>query len=87
MCFEFVKRSGDYDLVSGGINIIANLAVVAIGGISLGAISYLALKALGFSGIATTTATAIPVTIGAFGVAGVIVTGCVFLHFISKLPL
>lgn len=77
--FEFAKKSGDYDFFSPIINFTGNAAVVAVGGISLGAISYLALKALGFSKIATTISTAIPVAIGAFGVVGAIVGGSIFI--------
>ena len=44
-----------------------------------GIISYLGFKALDFSKIVTNIATAVPVTIGAFGVAGVLGGGFVVL--------
>lgn len=68
--FEFVKTRGDYDFISPVANLTINAAVVAVGGISLGAISYLALQALGFSKVTATIATAIPVTMGVAGMIG-----------------
>lgn len=70
--FEFAKRSGDYDFISPIVNFTGNAAVVAIGGISLGAITYFALQALGFSNLSLHAVTAIPVSIGAFGALGVL---------------
>ena len=55
------------------LNAAANAAVVAVGGIALGGISYVALKALGFNGVAAGVMTAIPITIGAIGVVGSVV--------------
>ncbi len=75
--FEFAKSRGDYDFFSPVINFTANATVLAVGGISLGAISYLSLKALGFNKITTTIATAVPVALGSIGVAGSIVGGCI----------
>ena len=83
--FEFVKSGGAYDFFSPIVNSIGNAVVLAVGGISLGAISYLALKALGFSEIATTIATAIPITIGAVGIVGVIVGISVFIAMLIGL--
>lgn len=77
--FEFAKRTGDYDFVSPIINFTGNAAVVAVGGISVGAVSYLALKALGFSKIITAIGTAIPVTIGGIGIIGAALGGCLFI--------
>ena len=70
--FEFTKRSGDYDFISPVINFTGNAAVVAVGGISLGAITYFALQALGFSNLSLHVVTAIPVSIGVFGALGVL---------------
>jgi len=81
---EFVKKTGDYDFFSPIINFTGNAAVVAVGGSGLGGISYLALKTLGFSNIATTTATAIPVVIGAAGLVGTIVGGGIFLTMVKR---
>lgn len=75
--FKFVQSHGNHDFISRGINACCNAAVVAVGGISVGAIAFIALKALGFSGIAATMATAIPVAIGLIGVAGLVVGGCI----------
>lgn len=77
--FEFAKRNGDHDFFSPIINFTGNATVVTVGGVSLAAISYLGLKALGFSEIAITVATAIPVTIGAVGMISGIVGGCFFI--------
>lgn len=71
--YEFSKKSGDYDFFSPIINSTGNAMIVAAGGISLAAISYLVLNALGFSTLGTTLATAVPVTIGAFGIIGAVV--------------
>lgn len=75
MCFEFVKSKGDYDFISPTINFTLNAITLAVGGTSLGVITYTALKALGFNQAATLIATAIPTTIAAFGVAGTIAGG------------
>lgn len=79
---EFAKSTGRFDIISPFINFTGNAAVVAVGGISLGAISMIALKALGFSATATAIATAIPVSIGAFGVAGLIVGGAILISIL-----
>jgi hypothetical protein len=84
MCFpyiEFVKKSGSYDFISDFINLAGNGAVVAAAGISLAVIGNIALKALGFNALATSIATAIPVTVGAIG-AGVAVIAGVFALYI-----
>ncbi|MCE2982755.1 MAG: hypothetical protein LW832_04220 [Parachlamydia sp.] len=81
--FEFAKRSGDYDFISPIVNFTGNACVVAVGGISLGVISNLALKALGFSEITSTVATAIPVTLGAVGIIGAVVGGCFFIAILA----
>lgn len=85
--YEFSKKSGDYDFVSPILNFAGNSALVAVGGISLGAISYLGLKALGFNKIATTISTAIPTTIGAIGAVGTIlvVTAIVMIASNSRI--
>ena len=76
---EFVKSSGDFDCLSPVVNFTGNAALVAVGGISLGAIAYLALKALGFGEVVTTIATAIPITIGVIGVIGAIAGSALLL--------
>ncbi len=63
---EFAEKGG---WIAPIINITGNLAVLAIGGISLGTISFLAFKALGYAKIAATIASAVPVSIVAFGAA------------------
>lgn len=73
--FEFAKKSGPYDFMSPAINFTGNATVVAVGGICLGTISNLALKALGFSNVVTSATTAIPVVIGVTSVVGVAIPG------------
>lgn len=70
---EFIKPEG-HSFLADAFNFGANSAVVAVGGFCLATITYMALKALGFSKMATTIATAIPVTIGAIGVVGTVAT-------------
>jgi hypothetical protein len=70
--FEFTKSGGSYDFISPIINFTGNAAVVAVGGISLGAITYFALPALGFSSLSLHDVTVISVSIGAFGALGVL---------------
>lgn len=82
---EFAKRSGDYDFFSPLINFTGNAGVIAVGGMSIGTISYFALKRLGFNKIAITAGTAIPTTIGAFGVAGVVLGGYIFVSLINEI--
>ncbi len=84
MCFpfEFSKRSGDYDFISPIVNFTGNAAVLAVAGISLGIISNLAFKALGFNTVATSIATAIPVTLGIAGIgAAIIGAACIAAIF------
>lgn len=76
---QFAKSTGDYDFFSPIINVTGNAAVLAVGGLSLGALSYVALKALGFSKMATSIATAVPVSIGAIGVVVAIGGSCTFI--------
>ena len=76
---EFVRSTGDYDFITPTINLTINAAIIAIGGISLGVISHLAFKALGFSALSTGIATAIPVTIGAIGIAGAVAGAACFI--------
>lgn len=74
---NFSRTNSDYNndiyyitgIKSSVINLIGNGTVVAIGGLGLGLVNNVGLKALGFSKVTTTIATAIPVTIGAFGAA------------------
>lgn len=80
---EFAKKNGNYDFFSPIINVACNAAVVAVGGFSLGAISYVALKRLGFNEIAATTEAAIPVVIGATGAVVAVVTGGLFIVMIN----
>jgi hypothetical protein len=61
---EFSKPRGDYDFISSSINLAGNAMVVAVGGISVGAISALALQALGVKGTATAIVTALPFVVG-----------------------
>ncbi|WP_068469499.1 hypothetical protein [Candidatus Protochlamydia phocaeensis] len=75
---QFARSQGDYDFISPIINITGNATVLAVGGISLGVITTLALKALGFSKLTTSLAAAIPITIGAFG-TGVALIGAGFI--------
>lgn len=70
--FTFAERSGDYDFNSPIINFTGNAAVVAVGGIVLGVLASVALKALGFSQAATSIATAVPVAFGALAGVGAI---------------
>lgn len=81
--FEFVRKTGDYDFFSPVINLAANAAVIAVGGVSIGAVSYIALKALGFSSAAVKVTTAIPLFLGVAGVTGVIVAGIAFAIMVS----
>ena len=62
---NFAQKNGNHSNVSSIINFTGNAAIAAVGGLSLGAVSYLALKALGFSTLAVATA-AFPVSIGVF---------------------
>jgi len=71
---QFVKPSDDTDYISRGINVAGNCVVVAVGGISLGLIASCVLKPLGYTKFVRILATAIPVTIGAFGVVGALVS-------------
>jgi hypothetical protein len=80
--FQFVKQSGNYDIFSPVINFAGNASVAAVGGISLGAISYLALKALGFSKITTAIVTAIPVTAAVIGAVAATAASCLFLAMV-----
>jgi len=63
----------DYDFARPLVNLTQGAIAVAVTGIGLGVILNIALKALGFSKIAVTVSTAIPITIGAVGVVGTIV--------------
>lgn len=67
------------------INAIGNGAVAIVGGIVLGTLAQVALKALGFTQIADVIALAIPVTLGAFGVVAIAI-GCgliaISIHFL-----
>lgn len=76
MAIQFTKPAGDYDFISGAINVAGNGGVILASGTALAVISYFALNALGFSSVATGTITAIPVTIAAFGL-GALVLGCI----------
>lgn len=71
---EFTKSSGDYDFISPIVNFTGNAAVISAGLFGVGLVSYLALKALGFTSVAVGTATAIPVA-GAIIAAGAAVVG------------
>lgn len=77
--FEFARSRGDYDIFSPVINFTGNATAVGVGGISLGAISYLALKTLGFSQMTTTVATAIPVIIRTVSIISAVVAGGFFI--------
>lgn len=69
-------------------NAFGNGAVAIVGGISLGVIAHVALNALGFPNIANIIALAIPVVLGAFGVATIAVglgTGALLLYIILSL--
>lgn len=76
---QFVKSKEHFDIFADGINVAGNGAVLAVGGISLAAITSLAFKALGFNKVATTIATAIPVTIATFGVASAVLGAGFFI--------
>lgn len=80
MCFpiQFAKSRGQSDFFSPVINFIGNALVVAVAGISLGFISNIALKRLGFNH-ASSTFTAISTTIGKIGIAAAIGGFCVFV--------
>lgn len=67
--FKFVDEHKHLPIVGFGINLALNAGIVAVGGISVAAVTYFALKALGFSSVATGVVTAIPVSIAAFGLA------------------
>lgn len=82
---NFAKSSGDYDFVSPVINFTGNAAVIAAGGIGLSVITYMGLKALGFSKIATVTSTAIPVTIATIGVVSTIAGTFALLSVINAI--
>jgi hypothetical protein len=79
---EFTRKTGNYDFFAPIINFTGNAAVIA----GLGGISYVALEALGFSNIATTAGTVIPVAIKITGVvAGVsAVAGAALILFMAK---
>lgn len=83
--FEFSRKSGDYDLYSPVINLIGNTAVVAVGGVSLVAISYLALKTLGFGKITLTSISAIPVAIGIGSAATALTLGFISVALVADL--
>lgn len=69
MAFPFIKHQGDYDISARIANTAISGALIVVGGISLALITNVALKALGFSALSVSFATAIPTTIGAFGAA------------------
>lgn len=69
---QFMKRKGDYDCISPCVNLAGNTAVIGVGGIALATITYIALKALGCTGVTNTIAATISVALGITGVLGVI---------------
>jgi hypothetical protein len=69
---QFSKPSGAYDFMSGPINIAGNGAVVMIGSISVGLVTDVALKALGYHGIRSLATT---VFITSAGVSGLVALG------------
>ena len=71
---QFVRKRGDYDLVSAIKNLTGNAALVTGAFLALSVITYLALKALGFTTISTVMISAIPITITAFSL-GYTLTG------------
>lgn len=73
MGIEFSKSSGQYDYISPIINFTGNAALVAVGGICVGSILNVALKALGYTGIAVKAPTVVFVTIGMIGAVGTVV--------------
>ena len=82
---QFVKQTNN-DFFAPCVNIAGNSAVVAIGGVCLGAITYLALKALGFGAVSTGIISAIPVTIGVFaGIAGLALSIAFFAYVMKNL--
>ena len=62
---EFMKSKPPHDFISPCVNFIGNAALVGAGSIGLGAITFVALKALGYGNIAAVIASATPVAIGA----------------------
>lgn len=80
---QFIEKKGR-DPVPFFVNLGANASLLAVGGMSVAAISYYALKALGFSKIIASIAAAIPVGIGAFGAAIALASvGAFVVHCLS----
>lgn len=71
---QFTKSHGDYDIFSPLINFTGNAAVLAVGGVGVGVITYLGLKALGFTSVAAGITAAIPVAAGAVAAAGAVIS-------------
>lgn len=86
--YEFSKPSGQYDFFSQTINVLGNSLILTAGAVGLAVISNFALKALGFSGLASTIVKAIPITIGAIGVLGItagLIGGAFLLYMVTSI--
>ncbi len=77
----FVNHSGDYDFISPVVNFTGNALIVAVAGMSLAAISYLALSASGNAHfLPVLTFTAVPAAIGVMGAVGTFIGGACILY-------
>lgn len=82
---HFSKPKHVYDYSSPVKNFVGNSAVLTVGGVSVGAILLLGLKALGISTATALIATAVPLSVAMIGGLAFLGAGCIAGCLVIKL--